>query len=72
MPKLSIIIPTHNRPDRLKKAVESSVKQSYEDLEIIVVDDGSCPAANYEKMGSQVFGFVMSMLVVCPQLVIRG
>ncbi|MBZ0332624.1 glycosyltransferase family 2 protein [Marinobacter sp. AL4B] len=57
MPKLSIIIPTHNRPDRLKKAVESSVKQSYEDLEIIVVDDGSCPAANYEKMGSQVFGF---------------
>jgi glycosyltransferase involved in cell wall biosynthesis len=25
------------------------LKQTYEDLEIIVVDDGSCPAANYEE-----------------------
>ena len=57
MPKLSIVIPTHNRPDRLKKAVESAMTQSYEDLEIIVVDDGSDPAANCEKMGSKVFGF---------------
>ncbi|WP_323754338.1 glycosyltransferase family 2 protein [Marinobacter sp.] len=54
MPKLSIVIPTHNRPDRLKKAVESAMKQSYEDLEIIVVDDGSCPAANCEQMGGRV------------------
>ncbi|MFV8572397.1 glycosyltransferase family 2 protein [Marinobacter sp. SBS5] len=54
MPKLSIIIPTHNRPDRLIKAVESATNQSYADLEIIVVDDGSCPAANCAQLDSRV------------------
>lgn len=40
-PKVSIIIPTYNRPFWLEKALESCVKQDYPNLEIIVVDDGS-------------------------------
>ncbi|WP_050776526.1 glycosyltransferase family 2 protein [Marinobacter algicola] len=43
MPQLSIVIPTHNRPDMLKKAVESANAQTTSDLEVIVVDDGSSP-----------------------------
>ena len=41
MPKFSVIIPTHNRRYFLDVAVESVLKQTYMDMEIIVVDDGS-------------------------------
>lgn len=42
--KISVIIPTKNRPLFLLKAVESILQQSYGNIEIIVIDDGSTPA----------------------------
>ena len=41
MPKVSIIIPTYNRLPMLKEAVNSVLAQQFEDMELIVVDDGS-------------------------------
>ena len=41
MPKVSVIIPTHNRLPMLKEAVDSVLAQDFEDFELIVVDDGS-------------------------------
>ncbi|BAY83317.1 family 2 glycosyl transferase [Calothrix parasitica NIES-267] len=38
---LSIIIPTYNRPHFLPRAVESALQQTVEEVEVIVVDDGS-------------------------------
>lgn len=39
--KVSVIIPTHNRSDLLERAVMSVLNQTYKELEVIVVSDGS-------------------------------
>ncbi len=41
MTKVSVIIPTFNRANMLIHAVKSALEQTYNDLEVIVVDDGS-------------------------------
>ena len=41
MPSVSVIIPTHNRRDYVREAIASVVAQTYQDFELIVVDDGS-------------------------------
>lgn len=38
---ISVVIPTHNRSELLTRAVESALNQTYRDIEIIVVSDGS-------------------------------
>ena len=41
MDKISVIIPVYNVEDYLDRSIESVVNQTYENLEIILVDDGS-------------------------------
>lgn len=38
---VSVIIPLYNREDTIRKAAESVLKQTYKDLELIIVDDCS-------------------------------
>lgn len=40
-PTVSVIIPTYNRAQFVGRAIESILNQTYADLELIVVDDGS-------------------------------
>jgi glycosyltransferase involved in cell wall biosynthesis len=41
MPKVSVIIPTHNRAELLRTAITSVINQTYADWEMIIVDDHS-------------------------------
>ena len=41
MPKVSIIVPVYNVEDYIEKCLESLLNQTLEDIEIIVVNDGS-------------------------------
>ena len=41
LPRVSVIIPTHNRPNLVSRAIKSVLAQTYQALEVIVVDDGS-------------------------------
>lgn len=41
MPKVTVCIPTYNRADFLKYSLESVLRQTYTDFEVIICDDGS-------------------------------
>ena len=40
-PRVSIIVPTHNRAKLIGRAIDSVVRQTFPDWELIIVDDGS-------------------------------
>lgn len=44
-PRVSVILPTHNRPDLLREALDSVCDQTFPDWEVVIVDDASTPPA---------------------------
>ena len=59
MTKFSIIIPCYNAKKFLPSSIESVLNQSYDDFEIIIIDDGSTDGSDsllveYEKKDSRI------------------
>lgn len=57
MPVVSVVLPTHNRSNLLPRAISSVLAQTFDDLELIVVDDAST-----EDIGALVASFGDSRL----------
>lgn len=59
MMRVSAIILTHNRPQLLRRAVDSVLSQTYKDIECIVVDDASdVPAKEIEAMSGVKYVYI--------------
>jgi glycosyltransferase involved in cell wall biosynthesis len=56
LPRVSVIIPTYNLPELLQVTIESVLAQTYPNVEIIVIDDGSTDDTT--TMMAQYFGQV--------------
>ena len=59
MPKLSIVVPVYNTKNYVKKCIDSILCQSYTNLEVIIVNDGSSDGAGeicdmYKEIDSRV------------------
>lgn len=55
-PRVSVVVPVRNRRDLLRTTLEALEAQTYEDFEVIVVDDGSTDGADVEAAGFAVHG----------------
>jgi glycosyltransferase involved in cell wall biosynthesis len=62
MPRFSAIIPTYNRQDLLARTLESIWTQTFTDLEVLVVDDGSTDGTGdyLASLGNKVHVFTQS------------
>lgn len=49
-PKVSIVIPVYNGADYLSEAIDSALAQTYHNIEIVVVNDGSNDEGSTEKI----------------------
>lgn len=49
-PKVSIVIPVYNGSDFLAEAIESALSQTYDNLEVLVVNDGSNDNGETERI----------------------
>ncbi|MEH2109603.1 glycosyltransferase family 2 protein [Nostoc sp.] len=47
-PLVSVIIPTYNRPEYLKQAIASAIKQTYQNIEILISDN--CSSENPQAL----------------------
>ena len=69
----SVIIPTRNRPEQFNVALDSVLKQTEPNIEIIAVNDGSNDSAllkykNIEKKYSGLVNFIYLMQKLCNHL----
>ncbi len=62
MDKISVIMPTYNRGDVIERSVRSVLSQTYKNLELIIVDDGSTD--NTEQL---IHGFGDTRIVYAKQ-----
>lgn len=49
-PKISIVIPVFNGSNYMQEAIDSALSQTYQNIEVLVINDGSCDEGKTEKI----------------------
>lgn len=57
-PLVSVIIPTYKRPDRICRAVASVLSQTYQKVEVLVVDDNGTDTEWREKTHASLYDYI--------------
>ncbi len=52
LPKVSIVIPVYNGSDFLAHAIDSALSQTYNNIEILVINDGSNDDGTTERVAT--------------------
>jgi glycosyltransferase involved in cell wall biosynthesis len=62
-PRVSIVVPVYNREEFVGETIESLLAQTYDDLQIVVVDDGSTDGSGavIERLGAAHPGRIVAM-----------
>jgi glycosyltransferase involved in cell wall biosynthesis len=58
-PLVSIIIPTYNGSNYMKYAIDSALAQTYANVEVVVVNDGSCDDGKTDEIAKSYGGKIV-------------
>src|SRR3569833_1220498 len=59
--QITVVIITHDRPALLREAIASVAAQRFDEWDIVVVDDASCPAVSREPLAEDLVGRIKLM-----------
>jgi glycosyltransferase involved in cell wall biosynthesis len=67
-PLVSVIIPTYGRPNLLLRAINSVLNQSYQNIEIIVVDDNNKDSINRKETEDVLKGLIAEKKIIYKKM----
>jgi glycosyltransferase involved in cell wall biosynthesis len=60
VPRVSILLPTYNRPEYLRECVTAALGSTFEDIEVVIGDDGGLARAVFEAVDDARLRYVLN------------